>query len=422
MKKKKSTEQGSSKRAADLSLHKIRCLGNSLLKVPRQMQENNKCMRNAPRGIGLPCASSFQAASTGSAPLYNPRIDAARISLVANQKQVDFKSAGSVLPHADDDHAKQNMGSRHLKRIYHQQFTQVVDASDILLEVLDARDPLSCRLVHFEKLIYGKYGRKKTIFLLLNKIDLIPPEIALLWKNHFDSEGITSILFCTGKVSRYASPSGFTSKSGTDLAANCVDIVFREIRRISKTEFGVHKSITVGVVGLPNVGKSSVINALRRRDVLAVSAHPGSTKSTTTVDLKKTVKILDCPGIINVESMNETWEKSINDFILVNAIKVNDVTNPIGAFEYIVEKVGPQVIADHFCIEIVEGESSYELLERVGRAQGKLLPGGMVDSESAAKTFLHHWSMGKIRFYTLPPDEDGGKTYHIGTVSASRSE
>ena len=412
--KKSGADNARAKRSIDISLKNIRSSGNALLKGVQTSTDVSKRMRNAPRNVGVPASSSFNNLPSSTSASYNPRIDAARISLHAHQKRNEFESFGNSSITLDKDAHRENIGSRHLKRIYHNQFMQVIDASDILLEVLDARDPMSCRLSHFEKIIQSKYGSKKSIILVMNKVDLVPNEIVKVWQSYFEAEGVACIPFCTGKYSHRAKH----YQTGSDTASGCIDAVFREIRQISKTDYGVHRSVTVGVIGFPNVGKSSVINALKRRSVLSVSAHAGSTKSTTSVDLKKSVKILDCPGIITAQTSGTSWKKSINNYVLINAVNVHDVENPVGVFEDIVYKVKMQTILDHFSLDLIPGESCTGLLERIGRGLGKILPGGVIDVDATAQAVLYQWSSGRIQFYTLPPDDaEGVQTYHAGVLS-----
>ncbi|KAJ4973165.1 hypothetical protein NE237_006339 [Protea cynaroides] len=156
-----------------------------------------------------------------------------------------------------------------LDRTFYKELVKVIEASDVILEVLDARDPQGTRCIDMEKMVL-KSGPNKRLVLLLNKIDLVPREG---WKS----------------ASKAAKPSNLLETS------DCLgaDTLIKLLKNYSRSH-EIKKSITVGIIGLPNVGKSSLINSLKRCHVVNVGATPGLTRSMQEVHLDKNVKLLDC--------------------------------------------------------------------------------------------------------------------------------
>lgn len=170
-------------------------------------------------------------------------------------------------------------------------------------------------------------GEKK-IILLLNKIDLVPIENAHAWQNHLRREYPT-VLFKSNQQHQQSNLSSnvLFKKSMTEnseLAGDLIksskavgpDHLVQLIKQLSKVE-GTNRAVTVGLIGYPNVGKSSVINSLKRMKACQVSSVAGSTKCLQEVKLDKQVKLLDCPGVI-FEMQDKT------NLILRNTLRLDD--------------------------------------------------------------------------------------------------
>lgn len=171
---------------------------------------------------------------------------------------------------------------------YHQEMKKLVEACDIILEILDARDPVSCRCKNIEKKILSMPDKK--IILVLNKIDLVPMENAHAWQNYLRRE-YPVVLFKSNlqNQNNHLSSNAVFKKSvanHTDAAETMIqsskavgpDHLIQLIKQISRID-GSRRAVTVGLIGYPNVGKSSVINSLKRSKTCEVSSIPGCTKN-----------------------------------------------------------------------------------------------------------------------------------------------
>ncbi|MBA0769745.1 hypothetical protein Gotri_018445 [Gossypium trilobum] len=252
-------------------------------------------------------------------------------------------------------------------RAFYKELVKVIEASDVILEVLDARDPLGTRCVDMETMVM-KSGPDKHLVLLLNKIDLVPREAVEKWLKYLREELPAVAFKCSTQEQR--SNLGWKSSkamkpSNLLQTSDCLgaETLIKLLKNYSRSH-EIKKSITVGVIGLPNVGKSSLINSLKRCHVVNVGATPGLTRSMQEVQLDKNVKLLDCPGVVMLKSSGN--DASI---ALRNCKRIEKLDDP----------VAPATV------------------------RGKLKKGGIVDVEAAARIILHDWNEGKIPYYTMPP-------------------
>lgn len=160
-------------------------------------------------------------------------------------------------------------------------------------------------------------------------------------------------------------------------------------------------SITVGVIGFPNVGKSSVINSLKRARVCSVGSTPGLTKSLQTISLDKNIKLLDCPGIVFGQTKNIKDPKVAAEVALRNCVKIELLDDPMTPVELILSRCKSESLQQLYNIRAYSNVNDF--LVQVANARGKLRRGGIPDVVNAARSVLLDWNNGKIPFYTTPP-------------------
>lgn len=153
--------------------------------------------------------------------------------------------------------------------------------------------------------------------------------------------------------------------------------------------------VTVGLVGMPNVGKSSVINSLKRDAVVKVGDMPGITRGLQEIHLDKTVRLLDTPGVVF------SAEKGGVAGILLNSVKVDKLPDIRAPVEELLARFGAQNLAMVFNTPAFSDSTSF--LRHVAEARGKIRKGGAPDLDAAARAVLQDVRSGKVPFYTLPP-------------------
>lgn len=292
--------------------------------------------------------------------------------------------------------AKRKAALDNSKRAFMKEFKHVVEKADVILQVLDARDPLGCRVREVEELVLNG-GAGKRIVLVLNKIDLVPKDVLEGWLKYLRRE-FPTVAF---KASTQSQRSNIGQLRGNveGNTSECLgaDTLVQLLKNYCRSK-DIKTAITVGVVGYPNVGKSSLINSLKRSKVCKVGAAPGVTTSSQEIHLDRNIKLLDCPGIV-FSASNATDD---GDLFLRNCLKVEQIEDPITPVSKIVERcASPEQLMALYQIPAFRDTS--EFLLHVARRQGKLLKGGLPNFEAAAKAVLNDWNQGKIPYYTSPP-------------------
>jgi len=297
---------------------------------------------------------------------------------------------------------------------YYHEFRKVVESADVIIEVLDARDPMGCRCPDVENTIATKYPNKR-IILLLNKIDLVPRHNVEKWmaflRNSYPTVAFKSSTQRKGMISQsehaFAKATDATLQSSESLGA---DALLQLLKHYSRTG-GMRTAITVGLIGFPNVGKSSVINSLCRVRAAKVGATPGVTKTAQEIHLDKRVKLLDTPGIV----FPKTTDVS-DDIVLRNVVKLEQVADPISPIDTILKRCNKAVILSIY--KIPDYKTTNEFLGHIAKKLGKLSKGGIPQLSVAARMVLQDWTGGKIPFYTEPPVV--GADVHVGASIVSQ--
>ncbi|KAL2199390.1 NUC091 domain-containing protein [Corynascus similis CBS 632.67] len=267
------------------------------------------------------------------------------------------------------------------KRIWNELY-KVIDSSDVILHVLDARDPLGTRCRHVEKYLATEAPHKHLVFVL-NKIDLVPSSTAAAWIRVLQKDHPTCAM-----RSSIRNPFG---------RGSLIDLL-RQFSILHKDR----KQISVGLIGYPNVGKSSIINALRGKAVAKVAPIPGETKVWQYVTLMKRIYLIDCPGIVP-PNQHDTPQ----DLLLRGVVRVENVEHPEQYIPAVLKKVKTHHMERTY--ELKGWKDHIEFLELLARKSGRLLKGGEPDVDGVAKMVLNDFMRGKIPWFTPAPAMEGGE-------------
>jgi nuclear GTP-binding protein len=166
------------------------------------------------------------------------------------------------------------------------------------------------------------------------------------------------------------------------------------------------KQISVGFIGYPNVGKSSIINTLKKKKVCTVAPIPGETKVWQYITLMRRIYLIDCPGVVPVSAKDSDAQT-----VLKGVVRVENLQTPAEHIPALLARVRTEYIERTYGLEHREGgwvgeEGATILLSSIAKKSGKLLKGGEPDQEAAAKMVLNDWIRGKIPFFVPPPDKE----------------
>ncbi|GAB1867106.1 Nucleolar GTP-binding protein 2 [Camponotus japonicus] len=265
------------------------------------------------------------------------------------------------------------MGAGQSKRIWNELY-KVIDSSDVILEVLDARDPMGTRSLPVEKFLKTDKPYKHLIFIL-NKVDLVPTWVTQRW-----------IAILSKEYPTVAFHASLTHPFGKGSLINL-------LRQFAKLHVD-KKQISVGFIGYPNTGKSSIINTLRSKKVCKVAPIAGETKVWQYITLMRRIYLIDCPGVVYPSAETDT-EK-----VLKSVVRVEMIQNPEDYIASVLERVKPEYIRKTYKID--KWKDHVDFLEKLAHRSGKLLKKGEPDIAIVARMVLNDWQRGKLPFYVLP--------------------
>lgn len=256
---------------------------------------------------------------------------------------------------------------------------KVVDSSDVVIQVLDSRDPQGTRCRYVERLL-AKRGAHKQLVLLLNKCDLVPTWVTSRWLRILSREHPTL---------------AFHASVNHSFGKGALINVLRQLKKLHADK----KSISVGIVGYPNVGKSSVINTLRGKKVVNVAPVPGETKVWQYVTLYRQIFLVDCPGVVHQGECD-----SQADAVLKGVVRVESLGDT--AVDYIpplLSRVSVEAIRRAYGVQ--QWTDGDDFCEKLARRSGKLLKKGEPDVTNVARAMLSDFQRGKLPWFVPPPDE-----------------
>lgn len=297
---------------------------------------------------------------------------------VFEQKHVDTPAEGNEEDGFRDLVRHTMFDKGQSKRIWGELY-KVIDSSDVVVQVLDARDPQGTRCYQLEKHLKENCKHKHMI-LLLNKCDLIPAWATKDWLRVLSKEYPTL---------------AFHASVNKSFGKGSLLSVLRQFARLKSDK----QAISVGFVGYPNVGKSSVINTLRSKNVCKVAPIPGETKVWQYITLTKRIFLIDCPGV--VYHSNSDTETAI---VLKGVVRVSNLQDAAEHIGEVLQRVKKEHLTKAYKIE--EWEDDNDFLVQLCKLSGKLLKGGEPDLMTAGKMVLHDWQRGKIPFFVHPPKQE----------------
>ena len=261
------------------------------------------------------------------------------------------------------------------------QMKEDIKLIDLVIELLDARIPLSSRNPDIDDL-----EKNKARLVLLNKSDLADETDNNKWIQYFKDKGIIAL-----KINS-------KNKQGIKEINNAVQIACKEKIERDKKRGIINRPVRAMVVGIPNVGKSTFINAYAGRAAAKTGNKPGVTKGKQWIKLNKSLELLDTPGILwpkfddQTIGMHLAFIGSINDNIL-------DVTELAYQLVKLLATTYPKVVVERYKIE--GHEDPLQVMYQVAEVRGCKLKGNQPDLEKTSKIIMDDFRAGKLGRITL---------------------
>ncbi len=252
------------------------------------------------------------------------------------------------------------------------EITESLSQTDVIIELLDARIPSSSRNPLIDELVQGKNR-----IIIINKSDLADPEVTKKWTKFFnDQEGITAI-----------SMSSTEDKNPGRIVKMCRDMCKDEV-------WFERRPVRAMIAGIPNVGKSTLINKIVGKKKADVSNKPAVTKRFQRVSISKGFELIDTPGVLwpKFEDQTVGYKLAILGSIKDSILDIQDIAR--FAYNYMFERYGDR-IKTRFKIDNLP-EESQEGITLIGKKRGFLLKGGSIDYDRACRLLLQEIRDGKL--------------------------
>lgn len=267
------------------------------------------------------------------------------------------------------------------------QMEQDLKQVDAVCEIMDARIPISSRNPDIDSIC----GNKPRM-VILNRLDLADPDATARWAAHFRKQGIAAV--ATDCKSR---------KGITQFTPTVRQLLEEKIQRDASR--GMTRALRIMIVGIPNVGKSTLINQISGRKGAKAENRPGVTRGKQWVTVDKDLLLMDTPGIL--------WPKFEDPNVgmmlaYTGAVKdgVMDLEELACRLMELLWKHYPKLIQERYGIESDPDTPGWQLLEQAGRKRGFLLARGEINTERMAKVLIDEFRGGKLGRLTLEMPED----------------
>lgn len=249
---------------------------------------------------------------------------------------------------------------------------------DVVVEILDARIPMSGRNSNFDDILRGKPR-----LIVLNKYDLADKSVTDMWISAYAKKGIKVI------------PISCSTGYGINKIAPMAKELLKE--RIDRDKSrGMTRTVKIMMVGIPNVGKSTLINRLVGQAKTVTGDRPGVTKAQQWVRIRDDIELLDTPGLLPPKFENQELAKNL---AYTGAIKdeiINTELLSYSLLEYLRDYYPNELCGRYKLTEDISNMHGYEILEYIGTKRGFKISGGEIDMERAANIVMDEFRSAKI--------------------------
>lgn len=260
---------------------------------------------------------------------------------------------------------------------------------DVVIELLDARIPQSSRNPDIKRLTQNK---KRII--LLNKCDLADEKMNKIWQQKYSKEAVTILTDAkTGK--------------GIEKISKEIETIMKEELERQASKGRINKTIRVMILGIPNVGKSSFINKISKKNSMEVGNKPGVTKSKQWIRIGKNQELLDTPGVLwpKFETQEQALRLAFVGTIKDDILEITEIAYELLKFLYEKYKINIQErykISDEEITQIeTKANKIYELMQLIARKRGALMSGGITDDEKVSRIIIDDFRNCKLGKITL---------------------
>lgn len=274
---------------------------------------------------------------------------------------------------------------------------QALPDIDLLIEILDARIPFSS-----QNPMLNQLRDDKPTIRVLSKTDLADPQLTQRWQTHLEQDqGVKTLAVTTQQP---------------DKIKQIIDLCDKMLPEKSEA----NKVIRTMVMGIPNVGKSTIINVLAGRTIAKTGNEPAVTKMQQRINLKNNIVLSDTPGVLwpNVENRNSGYRLAVTGAIKDTAFQHDDIA--LFALEYLLMTY-PDAMQSRYKLDNIPADAT-GLLQAIGQKRGCLRAGNQVDTDKAAKIFLTELRAGTIGQISLEtPDMIAAEMIELAAIREEKA-
>lgn len=268
--------------------------------------------------------------------------------------------------------------------------TEKLKLIDIIYELVDARLPLSSRNPMIDEII-----QHKPRLILLNKADMADPKKTALWLDYFASKDMTALAI-----------NSQTGNGLSQITQVSKQLLKEKLDRL-KSKGVKPRAIRAMIVGIPNVGKSTFINRLAKKNIAKTGNMPGVTKAQQWIKVGKELELLDTPGILWPKFEDQEVGKRLAVTGAIKDTLLNQQELAIYALRFL-EQEYPDTLKERYQLNGIS-EDIVQLFDDIGRNRGVLASGGSIDYDKTAELIIRELRaerLGRLTFEVPPNDEN----------------